>query len=362
MISALVLSTLGMLPAAPQAADGHRLLVVDARGGPGVDHTTVSAAVSAAPDGATVLIREGSYREESIVVADRSLTIVGANDRVELRGSVQVEGLGPGRHVTLANLGIEAPAFAGSAVSLRDNAGEIWIEDCWIGDDGLDPMARFDALVASDCASLVLVDSKIVAPSPLAGTFQAPCAMRLERSRVHLDQCEIEGGASAVPHGVGGDAVQVAGGFLFAANSILRGGRGGPGETPPCGEPGWGGTALRLQGSEALIVDVDLVGGAGGPPPARATGRTTARTTSADDDCQGPRGAPQRLEDSTLTELEDVPSDHDLSRSQSARRRPETAPADPAGDTSVRHAFGSEPRHHVGSPRPIGPSGEVAGS
>ena len=72
MMSRFLTAALCVLPVFGQASG---TLVVDDDGGPGVDFTDLPAAVAAAIDGDTVVVREGTY--DSFIVSGKALLILG---------------------------------------------------------------------------------------------------------------------------------------------------------------------------------------------------------------------------------------------------------------------------------------------
>ena len=74
--------------------------VVDAGNGPGTNFTSIAAAVATVPEGATLLVRSGSYAGFAVT---RGVTILG-DSGVAITGPVQVTATTALQPVTLRNL------------------------------------------------------------------------------------------------------------------------------------------------------------------------------------------------------------------------------------------------------------------
>lgn len=125
----VVLAVLPLLAAAPSAD----VLVVDQAGGAGADFTAIQPAVDAAVDGDVIVVRAGSYQNLSIT--GKSLAVVGEGQPSFFGFSNQggthfneVLDLPAGSSVVLAGL-----VFTGVGLSVRNDAGSIWVEDCSLG-------------------------------------------------------------------------------------------------------------------------------------------------------------------------------------------------------------------------------------
>src|SRR5262245_22482850 len=75
--------------------------VVDAGNGPGANFTSIAAAIAAVPDGATLLVRAGTYAP--FTVDAKGLTILG-DPGVVVGGSVAVRNIAAGQAVTIREL------------------------------------------------------------------------------------------------------------------------------------------------------------------------------------------------------------------------------------------------------------------
>jgi hypothetical protein len=216
-----------LLCAAGAAAQGD-VLVVKTAAGPGVDFTSVSAAVSAAADGDTVLVHAGSYAG-AIAISGKSLTLVAQADAaVTLTGGVSVAGLDGQQLVSLSGLTLHT-------LQLNGNAGAVWIDGCTVAGTGsITVPLPFDAvaghaIVATDCAHVV------IARSVVSG-----------------------GDAWSLQSAYGGEAVRASGSSLWVYDSQFIGGD-AMGNTMPFFnvEPGHG---IMLTGGQIFAEGSNFVG------------------------------------------------------------------------------------------------------
>ncbi len=197
---------------APASVQG-AVLVVDAAGGPGVQHTAIHTAVAAAAPGDTVLVRAGSY--PGFAVGKPLLVIADAGAAVQVSGAVSVAGTAVGETVTL--LGLE---FRGYPASLQITGcrGPVWIEACRTRIGG----AGFHALEISDSAAVTVARSRLEA----AGT--GGYGVGVLRSNAYFAQTSIRGGDGAFEVSAGcGLVVQgtpQVGGFAFLTDCSVSGG------------------------------------------------------------------------------------------------------------------------------------------
>ncbi|MCU0866845.1 MAG: hypothetical protein MUC36_23920 [Planctomycetes bacterium] len=104
-------------------------IIVDANNGPGTAFTSIAAAVGAAPDGAVLSVRPGTYAP--FVIDDKSLTILGGPGVVVsgVAGVVSVRNLASSRRVAMRGLamtGVTAP----SQLLFVNNSGLVTVEEC----------------------------------------------------------------------------------------------------------------------------------------------------------------------------------------------------------------------------------------
>lgn len=289
---------LSLLAAASASAQG-TVHVVDDDGG--FDFTTLQAAVDAAAEGDTVLVRSGSYA--SVVIDGKSLSVVAdADAKALVTGTVfgadviVVRNLSGGQQVVLRGLDVPlaAPAID-RAVELVDNAGAVWIEDVtvtpnpatgWIATGTAVPDAM---VVAENCAVVNLTrvqvtgnPGAVLSPSGLT-IFQESSlgadALRADGSTLSIWDCALTGGIGStatfgptdapIASTNGGDGLEMRGGSLFASGSSFAGGRGG-GANPffwgcLAASDGGNGLYLELDAPSAISLDCAFVAGAEGP-------------------------------------------------------------------------------------------------
>lgn len=286
---------------APAALGQASTWVVDDTGGPGVDFTALSAAIAAAQDGDTLLVRTGRYGfSGSHVIDGKGLRIVvDAGHGMELLNTLTVQNLAAGQELLLRGMRISpgSPTSAtNQALILRQNQGRVWIEDCsFSGAASLTPVVAPAAVAIEDCASVSFARTRVHAAPVQGSTDVAHDALAVLGSSVSLHDCTLVGmggnGADIGPccfdGGGGGAGARVAqGSFLHAAGTSFVGGDGGTGSggTSACvagagGSGGDGGSALVVDGgSQAWVLDSTFSHGFGGGPggPACPAGQSGA--------------------------------------------------------------------------------------
>ena len=264
--------TLALLLAWPLSRQEVR--VVDDDGGPGVDHTSIQAAIDAAADGSIVLVRPGSYTE--LLLVDSKSLVLQAEPGVALgpSSSVLVRNLAADGSVTLRGLHIDA--FGNNTnelLVLEDIAGSVWVEDCELLGSNIAHFTSPATVIVDHCADVVLRD--VVVRGGTDTLSSAGPGIRCDASTLHLYEVDVDGGTGTTggtvqDGGTGGTAVHVTDGLLFASHSILRGGTGGT-TVGIFGCPdaaGDGGIGLVLDGSapQAFLRNSVLLPGAGGVP------------------------------------------------------------------------------------------------
>ena len=88
--------------AAPLAAQS--VHVVDQNNGPGTEFTTILEALAAASDGDVLLIREGDYFFEDVLIDDMSLILQAEAGQAVSLGTVRVTGLSPDAVVVMRDI------------------------------------------------------------------------------------------------------------------------------------------------------------------------------------------------------------------------------------------------------------------
>lgn len=236
------------LAAAPATAG---VIVVDAAGGGA--YTQISAAVAAAQDGDTLLVRAGTYA--GFTVDARALSVVAdAGALVRVRGSTVVRNLTAAQTVALSGLDLgyetnqwpDMPPSAGEALTVTANAGDVRLQGCvlagksWTssgsvpGGAGVRALDNAGTLALSACQ---LTGGRGPRNIDLFGghwALDGGAGIELRNTRVAAYDCALTGGR-------GGDGFDDAGNGgsgawsrastsasgLFASNCAFTGGRGG---------------------------------------------------------------------------------------------------------------------------------------
>lgn len=255
-------------------AAGQTVWIVDDDGGAGVDFTEIAAGVSAAGEGDVLLVRDGTYAEFGI--GNKSLSIVAEaghrpliSEQMVGSGSgdsiVRVTGLAAGKEVYLRGLDLGGTYFQAFSrtpfITLSNNAGEVWIEDCTTGVGGI--FQGFTALHAVNCAGVNI--TRCVLEASVAGEGTYGMGILAQDSNLTLWDSAVDGaeGQPGFTANDGGHGISLSGGTLFSAGCTIRGGAGSSSTFFPVG--GDGGHGLHVNGG-ALVRQRDcvLVGGAAG--------------------------------------------------------------------------------------------------
>ena len=259
------------------------------------DFTSIRAAIDAAPEGATILVRAGTYNEGgTFEVIDKELVVTGeAGASVRLVNCTLVASdLSAGKTLVLRGLTF-APMPLTEALVVDDCQGTVWLEDS-IFEGGTPQIIGGAAAVRVEDGLLVAARSTIAALQPNSASNPVP-GLLARRATVHLFETQVtggRGGTSGQSIGIGGVGVHlVEGSFLFTASSTIQGGPGGTAGNSFFGctglTSGMGGTGLVVQGlSEAHLLGTTVAGGPGGI----VFGTCTV----------GPSGEPSEIVDGTL--------------------------------------------------------------
>ena len=280
------------------AAFASDVLVVDAAGGS--PYVTIQAAVDAAVDGDTVLVKPGSYA--AFVVAQKDLSVIGdGSPRPVVTGGSRVENTLAHQDVLLAGLelrGVKVAAVGLPGLTIEDALGALRVEDCQIlGPDGV-----WCPGTPLGCPSPWPEGGEAVSVSQAVDVTFARCVLRGGKglddhlgtnnggghalvalgARLALYACDVLGGSGGGHsgafhfladggnggHGIVGSDLGVDPLALHLAGTPVRGGPGGWGAQ--CIDPsGWGGDGVHLSGVGAggaalLRLDGALFGGVGG--------------------------------------------------------------------------------------------------
>lgn len=126
--SALALFVAGIAPS--------QTYVVAAAGGPGVNFTSIAAAVAAVPDGAVLLVRAGTYA--GFAINSKGLTVL-ADPGVGVQGTIQIINTTATQAVVLRNLEMIAfidclscagPVLLDQIGSVPTSGGLLWVRQC----------------------------------------------------------------------------------------------------------------------------------------------------------------------------------------------------------------------------------------
>lgn len=267
------------------------VLVVDPAGGPGVDHTTIQAAVDAALSGDTILVRAGVYG--GLGIHDKGVSVIadrGAD--VRLTNEIAVRHLSAGEQVHLIGLDVQSVSATNRGLVASDNAGVIWVEGCKLAGapgnyDDFGPGAfPGPGVLALDSDDLILIrcivrggdgkDGPLDMDDP-GGCTPGAHALLVDNSSVTVFEGQLRGGKGGSEYDWyfsgcgGGDGVRLEAGSphsCFLEGVSLRGGRGGDGGWDwfgACGSGGPGGDCiLSPAGEELYYKDCTLVPGLGG--------------------------------------------------------------------------------------------------
>jgi hypothetical protein len=191
---ALVLAT----PLAAQAP----VVVVDAAGGAGSHYTKLPDALSAAPDGAVVLVRSGTYQLTAgffpyVTVSGKGLHVIGdANAFVRIQGTCIIGGLSGTQSYSWVGIDDVDALGTGVAVSVGGSTGWGWFES-------------FATAPSTNCSSVassggigVIANRSVFrgynALAPLSGS----AGFGVSGGGAHLYDSQVVGGSTfTAPHG-----------------------------------------------------------------------------------------------------------------------------------------------------------------
>jgi hypothetical protein len=228
-----LLASCAFVLTAPSLTSG--VLVVDDAPGPGVTHTNLSAAITAAADGDTILVRPGQYGP--FLIDGKSLELVadGAPSEVITAGENRVQNLAAHESVVLRGLRMTGILVGVPRLFVEQCDGSVLVEDC----DIHTAISEFQGLWSAstyvrDSQRVVFTRSTLATGSGggffvtnLTGTFTGPHGLMARDSHVALYDCVVQGTTSPKLGGQGGHGAHVLGGSLFASGCTFRGGQGG---------------------------------------------------------------------------------------------------------------------------------------
>lgn len=262
------------------------VLVVDDGGGPGVTHLSLQAAIDAAAEGDTILVRPGDY---GFFTIDGKSLIVAADGlaRPGLAGPCTIRNIGAAQSVTLRGLEHEITFFALPGLAISNSVGTVFAEDCsFTSTNGSAHLgqAMTPAVTVAHSGRVVFARCELAAQDSVLGeglTFlsvsNGPHGLQAVDSHVALYQCLVRGAPSFALAGQGGHGAVVAGGTLFATGCQFIGNTGGPPNTTFGTPAGAGGDGVQLTNGLPLsppiatapalgrFVDCTFSAGSGGP-------------------------------------------------------------------------------------------------
>lgn len=273
---------LAVLAALAPVAAAQSVWVVDPLGGPGADFTALAPAVDAAAPGDVLVLRGVSFG--ALVLDGKGLTVV-ADEGFEpfLFGQdgpgVLVRNLPAGQSVVVRGCAIERNALVpGPKLEITACSGAVWLEHCRTFVAGA-PAARVEAsadvvLHACEFRGTDGTTFGAIPPSPALVAVDARIA--LHGSTIHGGNgrpatVDSDFALVALPQ-PGAPAIVMAGGELYAADGLVRGGAGGNGvhDLFGCIDPEAGGAGLVLDAApgggapSVALAGATVAGGAGG--------------------------------------------------------------------------------------------------
>ena len=267
-MSFLHLATRPLLLALSTPALAQLPIVVDDVAGPGVDYTSLQAAVDAAGAGDSILVKPGTYAGFTI---DGKTIRMGADvpSSVDVTSQVAVRNVAEDQFVALKGLSIVTT----TPMSISSCDGAVQIEDCVIAATGIALFESIVALSVSGCDEVILVDCFVDGGDFISALQAGGTGLTASNSGLSIWDSQLFGGTYFT--GVAGTS----GAFLsdcdlFASGSTFTGGEGGPGDPDtgnpfqPCTDGAAGGAGLTATSPiprTYTLIECTLTGGAGGP-------------------------------------------------------------------------------------------------
>lgn len=254
----------------------YQVLVAGPPGTPGIDFSSIEAAIGAAEDGDTVLLKD--FLEGDAIIDGKAITIGEyPGSHVELT-RLTVRNVPVGKTLVVQDLGLN---ILGASNQIRDCAGSIVLQRIEIAAQSVGSVANPEpALTIENCASVSVLrctvvgrsTSGIVMPGASAGV-----GLRTRTSTVHLFEGSFRGGdggslesfypSFVAPPVAGACAIELQGGRIEVIHSTVNGGAGGAGgevfQGGPCFPNQAGAPGIRVEGT-ALVLGSTISGGKAG--------------------------------------------------------------------------------------------------
>lgn len=291
----MLIRTLALLWMAPLAAQ--TTWIVDDTPGPGVDFSSITAALAVAGPFDVVDVRPGDYGAFQLT---RSTRIIGSQG-ARVSGTSSVLGLPAGSWTFIADLTLErlhASLVQGTLVldelTLTGDARALEVLHCLdVRAHGVTATVRAEGVWSAPkvrvlASRVQLVDCVVEANPPEAlGTLgqhsdNGQHGLSVESgSFLYLDRCTVIGGAGEDNHSLFGTGFAGQGGHacvgtgssdVTCVRSFLRGGNGGYASTGSYGQDGQGGHGLYALDGEQRAWDTEFIGGQRGGAYAHAAG------------------------------------------------------------------------------------------
>lgn len=247
--------------------------------GPGVDFTSIQAAIDAAVDGDELVLRAGSYQEQ-VVVDGKSLVVHGEPGAAVFmvqnaplhQPLMSIVNLAADQVVELRDVDlVRVSTEPGLGLLLADNAGQVRVQNVFID------TYSGHGLVARASDEVLLVDTFLQCNAPHldpSGSVQPSHGLVVEQgSAVFAYDVMARGshgfllGQPGVHSVAGGDGAQVLDASLYAVQPVFDGGAGNAVSAGGCDTVAPGGAGLRVvqTGSEVPVVELRAPEISGGP-------------------------------------------------------------------------------------------------
>ena len=200
------------------------------------DFSQIQPAVDAASDGDTILVKPGSY--PGFTIDDKALSVVGDTGALfHALGTISVRNLSAGKTAVLGNF--ITWAASSPAMRVRNSTGSVRVQAAQFGVTSFQTSSPTAAVEILSCGDVFLTACSLTgadgAPN-VNGSVARPGGngMTADASNVAIYDCTLQGGRGGNggnqlwgSGAAGGNGCRVMGGFVFASNSVIRGGQGG---------------------------------------------------------------------------------------------------------------------------------------